>query len=207
MKNLTFLLSFLMLLPYSYSRNKINYTDPLPGANYVSTGNNIVIGFEKQITLNETEIANCISVTGSKSIRLGGTIVICSGKKKIIFKPSAPFQEGEKINVKLSGKLLQALNTERKEYEYFFNISPGKPRPETFENPANEFDIIPNFSGGEQLSDPPLLSVTVNNNPSEGYIFIAPYSSATFLIITDKNGSTYWYNQTHRWCGDFKKTL
>jgi len=205
MKNTAFLISILFFISISYSGNKINYTDPLPDAKYVSTGNNIVIGFEKQITLNETEILNSISVTGSKSMHHEGTVVICNNKKKIIFNPSMPFQEGEEITVKLSGKLLQLFNPDRKEYEYRFNTAAKKVKLDINKYPENKLNIAPYFAESNNLLSPPVLTVSINNNPSEGYIFIAPFSSTTFNIIANKYGSTYWYSQMNRWCGDFKK--
>lgn len=205
MKNFIYILSLLVLLSSSYSNNKINYIDPKPEANYINTGNNIVIGFDKQIMLNETEIINSISVTGSKSMRHEGTVTICSGKKKLIFKPSVAFQEGEKVTVKLTGKLQQFLNAGSGEYEYWFNTSSRKASTNLLKKTGNDFGVGADFSESNRLLEPPQLTVTVNNNPAEGYLFLAPFSSNSYLIITNNNGSVFWFSSPSWWCGDFKK--
>ena len=120
-----FLLSFL-LFSFSYSNNKINYFEPIPGASFVNENNNIILGFEKQINLKESDLMNCLIVIGSQSSMHNGTVIICSDRKKIIFKPSFPFMIGEEIIIKLTGKLLKTISSGEKEVSYKFNISPQK---------------------------------------------------------------------------------
>jgi hypothetical protein len=206
MKNFIIVLSVLALSTLSYSANRLNYIDPMPEANYVSTGNNIVIGFDKKINLKETEIINSISVTGSKSLQHKEAVTICEGKKKFIFNPSVPFQEGEKITVKLNGKLLQLLNAGSKEYSYWFNTSPHKASTDSFIKTGNNSGSGANFTQSNRVLDPPpQLTVTVNNNPAEGYLFLAPFSTSSYLIITNNNGSIFWFSNPTWWSGDFKK--
>ncbi len=205
MRNFVVVLSVLTLSTLSYSANRLNYTDPMPEANYVSTENDIVIGFDKQINLNETEIVNSISVTGSKSLQHEGNVTICEGKKKFIFKPSVPFKEREKITVKLRGKLLRLLNVESKEYSYWFNTSSREVSTNQYKSTISNSNPGTNFTENNRVLDPPLLTITVSNNPAEGYLFLAPFSSSSYLIITDNNGNIFWFSSPTWWCGDFKK--
>ena len=205
MKNFKIAISVLALSTLSYCANKINYTDPVPEANYVSTENNIVIGFDKQINLKETEITNSISVTGTKSSLHEGTVTICKGKKKFIFQPSVPFEEGEKITVKLSGKLLQLLNTGNNDFSYWFNTSSYKASTNSYLKTGNDSGPGANFTQSNRLLDPPQLTVTVNDNPSPGYLFLAPFSTSSYLIIAYNTGNIFWFSSPTWWSGDFKK--
>jgi hypothetical protein len=205
MKKIILLLFSMIITNYLYSFNRINYFDPVPGASYISTLNNIVLGFDNPLTLSKTSIENSITVTGSRSLRHEGTVIICSGNKKIIFKPNSPFDGGEKITVTISGRLLNVLYTDRKKYEYSFNTSPGINRKNTSPGRDNIVEPFPNLTQSDGMPAPPQLTVTVNNNPSDGYLYLAPYSSSSFNIIANKSGLIYWYSQPTWWSGDFKK--
>jgi hypothetical protein len=188
------------LSTFSYSHNRIIYTDPQPGANYVNPQNDIVIGFENPLAPGKTAITGNIIVSGSQSLNHEGTLIICSDRKKIIFKPALPFSSGEKVTVILTGKLLSLVFPGRKNFEYSFTTSAQKvawdPRI------AMEEDMDTN---ADEIFDMPNLTVTINNNPTPGSLFISSYTSPSFLIITDKDGIPYWNTQINAFTMDFKK--
>jgi hypothetical protein len=202
----TFLILSILFFPsLLYPHNKINYMDPLDGANYVSTENSITIGFEQPVNLSADEMLNCITITGSESLLHSGNVIICAGNKKIIYKPSIPFISGEKVTVKISGKLLKTTYPGKSEFVYSFYITSNKPSVFTHNIVKDGKDFYTNFTDNINLLEPPQLTVTVNNNPADGYIFLNPFTTASFLIITDKNGSLYWTAAPTWWSGDFKK--
>ncbi len=193
-------LLFLFLTSFTNSNTRINYMDPVEGANYVSTENSITLGFDNQIILNKTEIKSCITVKGSKSGLHEGTVIYCNNDKEIIFKPIIPFNENEKITVKISGKLLKTLYPLKKEYSYSFSTITRRVQWDPLKSMEEDFD--PNQGG---LPDIPRLTVTVDNNPSEGSIFLSSYTVPSYLIITNKDGNPYWSSQISSITFDFKK--
>jgi hypothetical protein len=206
MRSLNILILLFLLLTYSYSGNKIVYLEPVPGANLVNTENNIIIAFEKPVNLSGTELKNSIIVTGSKSMLHDGQFIICRDNKRIIFKPAFPFEPGETINVKLTRDLLKSVSTGMKEYSFSFRTATRKIRWDSLKSVRDEIRLgqMP-LNNNVLPPDIPQLTVTVNKNPSDGYMFIAPYSYATYLIITDKNGNPFWYSPGLSYAADFKK--
>jgi hypothetical protein len=190
----------------------INYLEPVPGASLVRPENNIIIGFENQIVLNQGEISSSITVSGSKSGQHNGTVILCSGNKKIIFNPTVPFETGETINVRISGRLLCFISNELNEYSYSFNT--------VKKFPSNTYSLQiqnQNNPNCDQISSPnpilknlppglPHLTIITNTDPADGYLFLAPHHFSTYLTITDKNGNPYWYSMiSNSLSGDFKK--
>jgi len=195
-----FTLLFLLVASYSYSNDKINYLEPAPRSNLVRPENNIIIGFQDPIAINLQEISNSIQVNGSKSGNHPGTIIICEDNKKIIFNPSAPFETGETINVKITGRLLNLISSGMKEYTFSFNTIVKKFQSNAYSlmmqnlrNPNNDLSSMQNPVIRNAPPVLPPLTVSTNNNPSDGYLFLAPFYGLTYLTITDKNGNPYWY--------------
>jgi hypothetical protein len=208
MRTPVFLLFFLLLLSYSRSANKINYLDPVTNANLVSINNNIIIGFDEPIYLNESDILNSIKVIGSQSALHDGSIMICDNLKKIIFKPRVPYDYDEKVTVKITGKLLKVLNSSQKEFTYSFKTSLQKIDREAIRSLSDETSNL-QIQGGYSNVPPqlPQITVTIDNNPTPGNIFLSNYHSSiipAYLIITDMNGIPYWYKQIDGDCDDFK---
>lgn len=192
--------SILYLLSANISaKNTINYIDPVPNSIYVNLQNNITIGFEKPVNINNNIIQECISVTGSKSFNHHGKIILCNDNKKIIFLPDIPFEKEEKVEVKISGELLKSFSSEKNNFVFSFYTSA---RNQVINNVTNEIQdtVVP----GKNTILAPYLTILVNNNPSNGYIFLAPYLGLTYLIITDKNGLMQWNALQPNFSGDFK---
>ena len=207
MKFLVFVFFLFLQLSNAVSFNKIIYLDPVPGANFVSVSNTIIIGFESPVNLKESDVLSCIDITGSKSMRHTGTAMICEGMKKIIFKPSSAFEYSEKITVTLKGKLLNYIKPSQKEFSFttaknkidWNTIKYMFDEAGSIKNPSGFYDALPQF---------PVITVTINDNPSSGDIFLSNYhatNNPAYLIITDVNGLPYWYRQLSWDCDDFKK--
>src|SRR5690606_37981476 len=86
---------FILAFQINSALSGIVYTDPKPGAEFVSIHNTIVIGISSGLTsLNDTRI----NVTGSQSGTIKGSIISTAGK--LIFKPDSPYEFNEIITVK-----------------------------------------------------------------------------------------------------------
>jgi hypothetical protein len=206
MKYFLLVLFSFSLYSTAYTSNKIIYLEPSPEAKYVSTENNIIIGFENPIRLNKDEIKACITVEGAKSGRHEGTVIICEGARKILFKPSSSFQSGETVSLNLTGKLIKSVYPYRKKYSFHFTTSLYSVHlaPDKIWNISGNYTSpIESREGG--LIQPPPLIVTTNNNPSPGYLFTAPFNGYSSLVIVKDNGTPYWYRTVHSLAGDFKK--
>jgi hypothetical protein len=180
----------------AYASNKIIYTDPCPEAKYVSTENNIIIGFENPIGLSAPEVKDGITVKGTKSGTHEGTVIICSKGKKIIFRPTTSFDYNEKVHVMLTGKISALIYPARKSYKYFFNTTSER---------KTSLNDKPAVLERRRLPILPRLFISTINNPSPGFLFTAPYAGGGNLIIHDRMGDPYWYYYQHGSIGDFKK--
>jgi hypothetical protein len=205
MKYFLFMLLSFPLLSAIYSHNKINYLEPGHASNYVSINSNIIIGFEKEIFLGENEILNSLSVKGTLSGLHTGRIILCEGNRKIIFKPSTSFSFLEDVSVVLKNKLVRLLFSEQKEYKYTFRTSSCKIRVDLSKIMNEVINPEPDLFEKGPLVDPPPLYVTINNNPSDGYLFTAPFNGTGNLVISTKNGIRYWSAWNRMVLGDFKK--
>jgi hypothetical protein len=128
-----------------------------------------------------------------------GTVSITLDRKKIIFKPDVQFEFGEKVTVSISGKLLKEIyGSENYEYSFYTR----QPKAVCWPELTVQEELVP---GTNMPPAPPQLTVTVNTNPSNGYLFLNPFSTESYLIIADKNGHIFWFSQPTWWSGDFKK--
>lgn len=204
MKTMFYFLLLIVFIGNTESKNRIIYTDPRDNARFVNTSNKIVIGFEQPVNITARAIERILIVRTENDFQIPGSVSIVSGGKKIIFKPEKPFPPGEKITVTFvnnPGKNHQPV-TETVQFSFFTSSVnlPYDPVKSLNEETGGLFG-----SGSMQYSSLLFLTVTVNNKPSDGYLFLAPYISGTILLITDKDGATKWYSDLPSFGGDFKK--
>ena len=200
----------LLLLQFSilFSGNRINYFEPRDGSKMVNIENNIIIGFERALSITPVEINDCIQVYGSMSRQCSGKIFIIKEKNKVIFIPDEYFKRGEKITVSIKGRLSD------KEIKYRFETSSVKPQWYSDISIEKELNTDGYNYENPVINQPtapiPPLTVTVNNNPENGFIFLAnyPYGAVyqtPYLIITNKNGALYFSRPVNTTGVDFKK--
>jgi len=202
------------------------YISPIPNSGYCSPQTNIILRqgeFIDESTLNK----NLINITGSESGNHIGILFLADDEKTIIFNPNNSFNEGETVTVKLkkgiktsSGKDVGMLS-----FNFYTSKSWAKnaifsaciPTAEEldssvyFESESKFTDIskLRNFSTLDTFpSDFPEYYISVNNNPSNGYIFTAPYPWPEFepgyLLIMDNYGTPVFYRRTPLRSMDFK---
>lgn len=189
----------LILAQFVFSFNQINYFDPVPNAKYVNVNTSIIIGFKTRLLLTEEEILNSITVTGSRSGLHKGKVTLLENGQKVLFQPNSPFEFNESVEIIISGNKIDTY-TGAGGYASRFTTSVRKVdiNPEKYTD-----DGI--YKTGERSFLPPPLNVTVNNNPSAGYLFTCPWNTFSSLVILNKDGTEYWSTLSYNLLGDFKK--
>ncbi|HMQ79635.1 MAG TPA: aryl-sulfate sulfotransferase [Ignavibacteria bacterium] len=198
-----FILSVIFLVSAAVYSNEIVYTDPVNGAEFISIENTIVIGFLRQV--NYDDAAGNFSVTGTLSGNHTGMLLLAENGKKIIFQPETPFSLNEVVTVKLNGKLSKFSKAGTKFSEFSFRTTPRVIKFDPVEGLERETGISINRTGIGMLAPPPVLNVTINNSPSAGSLFFAPFSVAAYITILNNNGTAYWSQQRSTSAFDFKK--
>jgi hypothetical protein len=191
---------------------------------------NVIIRYGPAYNPNDVYEDNLIEVTGDKSGLHSGKIILAEGNRTILFEPDLPFLEGETITV----KFLRSINTKDNipvpmlsfnftitERDINKNrITSEKSLLKEYFEPANTFNSASIKSDSHHRNYPaisdslpedfPPFEVSVTNNPSTGYIFMAPFNSWNFastnyLTIVDNYGIPIFYRQHSTALFDFKK--
>ena len=208
-----FVLLLLLTTIYNTSASdlKINYTDLLNNSKFVSINNSIIIGFTASFQNKFTESDISVTVNGSESGIHSGEIILLHKLKRIIFKPSDPFNYNE--NVTVSVKFNTNINTVNNIFKLAFTTEKQPDKNRTLKNKSDfySYDLFNSTANNSLLnSDLPELTVTINNSPAEGKIFLSnfPFSaipSVPHLIIADNSGEVYSGIRVKGTSLDFKK--
>jgi hypothetical protein len=169
--------------------NSVIYISPLPDSKYNSEETNIIIGYSKQIP--STKISSLIlTVTGSNSGQHTGKIYFAENSFKLIFKPDARFEFGEKVTVSgynnsdsfsffiryVKAKQIDYLQNEMKIPEITDRNSVNNINPYKY-----SIDSLPHFT------------IWDNGPTATGYIFISNFSNnptvANYLMILNNDGT------------------
>ncbi|MGB5896383.1 MAG: aryl-sulfate sulfotransferase [Ignavibacteriaceae bacterium] len=208
---------------YSY----INYISPVPNSQYVSPLSNIIVRTVDNVEKSVLAENNMIEVTGKISGLHNGELLLLEDNKTILFNPELPFIEGEKITVLFKDNTLTTYKNKINDLIFEFTISNSWERNIRYsssiplENELNssisfesEAELKenrnPRFSGKLDTlpSDFPEYYISVFNNPSDGYIFMAPFPWPPFgpgyMIIMDNYGVPIFYRSCPIRCMDFK---
>ena len=204
-----------------------NYISPVPNSRYVSPLSNIIIrtvdNVEK-LVLGEKDI---IEVTGTKSGLHSGELLLLEDNKTIMFTPEFPFTEGEIITVVFKGNKHNTSENKLNDLIFEFTISNSwkkNIRYAASSRFANELNFSISFESEVELMDNrgssiislidtlpldfPEYYISVFNNPSDDYIFTAPYPWPKFepgyLLIMDNYGIPIFYRRFPFRCMDFK---
>ncbi|UCH64795.1 MAG: aryl-sulfate sulfotransferase [Ignavibacterium sp.] len=160
-----------------------------------------------------TLINNNLIVTGSISGKHPGSFVLSDDQRTIIFKPNENFMKGETVYVYYSGGISNIGGDELPPFDFKFKISEIFSAKEYSriiskileQETKPKFSITKKsisksiFSTDEELpEDFPTLTINTYNNPTEGFLFISPYSIGQplgYLIITDNQGIPIYYTK------------
>jgi hypothetical protein len=199
------------------------YVFPLPGSRFASPQTNIIVRPQDPSVLRRLP-PQPISITGALSGMHDGRAIVSDDQQTLVFNPATPFAPGEQVTVTLAGVLLGP-NAHRTQYT--FSVSPRPPqryRPPVaagrntigLELPTNLAALQretmaqrdPSRAPTSQRTAPPLITVNVNTNPTEGCIYLSTFSvidsSNPYLLVIDNNGNIVFSQERWNVCYDFK---
>ena len=215
------------LIAQRYDFLHFNYISPVPNSQYVSPLSNIILSTVDNVEKSVLGEKDIIEVTGTISGLHRGELMLLEDNKTIIFKPESPFTEGEKITVVFKENKLGALENMETDLVFEFIISNSWKKNIRYSTSGlltSELNSSINFESGAELkdnlnprfsstldtlpSDFPEYYISVFNNPSDGYIFTAPYPWPEFepgyMLIMDNYGTPVFYRSTPLRSMDFK---
>jgi len=220
-----FLFYFFVVFSNNYfaqntSINKYQFISPIPNSSLNQPGTTIIIrdgGMIDKSTLDNQKII----VEGSKSGNHSGDFILAGDSKTIIFKPSIPFEPAEEVDVKFLSDVKTVEGRELFPIQFSFKISDKiiDKNSSNIENKLeydkkikNEINVkkdAETLPGIDDLpEDFPDITINVSDNPSLGFIFMAPFSypdvSFSYLVIMDNNGVPVYYLRVPRLTADFK---
>lgn len=205
---------------------RLNYISPVPGSKYIMPHNNIAIRHGDPFKAESLQNFS-MQVSGNKSGRISGSIILSDDARTVVFKPDKPFAFGEKVQVNLFGRLETKTGLMIEHENFSFSVTSAIP-----ELPANYFlekEIDFNHKSGSIKKDKslpkdkikinnlpedfPMITVNLSDNlPPEGYYFVAPFASwgwypdaVPYLIIMDEYGVPVFYRKNPLQAFDFKK--
>jgi len=210
------------------------YLSPLPQASYVSAQNRyILVRFVNVAPSAVVNLAtDFITVTGASSGPHPGKTRIAGDGRTVIFEMAADFSPNELVTVDLDPALQVGATGQAGPFEFQFMTTapmPGslplvvasprvadetgaateeKPISHRFSARAGEQGLVrkamvmPN--GVSVPSDFPKVLITVNTNPSPGYLFLENGLDGVppYTMMLDNNGLPVWYRQGRMY--DFK---
>ena len=157
-----------------------------------------------------------------------GKLILARDDKTIIFKPSIPFNLSEKVTVLIKQGIKNLEGQFLPNLKFKFQISKSEvdadkytslnginsELQEKFNNRKKETldnNIIKDKTPNDSLPDDfPNINLMINNSPSPGQIFAAPFKSNTndkygYLVIMDQSGVPVFYRRENFVPIDFKQ--
>lgn len=192
---------------------KVIYTSPVNNAKLVNSFENIIFKTGKNL---ESERLVCI-VKYFDGRLIEGNIKLASDKKTFIFDPVYPFKKGEQITADLislkDNRLIKSISfttsinilSESEKKKVISDI-----REKEFGQTQKQVYRIPEKPNGFNTGGVimPQITITKNNNPSNGTLFFANIARDTltspFIMSMKNNGEFLFYREMPKTCYDFK---
>ncbi|HAY33782.1 MAG TPA: aryl-sulfate sulfotransferase [Ignavibacteria bacterium] len=197
------------------SKDVIIYSSPIDNAELVNVMENIIFKTDKNSDLSIEQMT--ISVKGNDGRIISGKFFEVGDGRTFIFDPHEKYHTGENITAELifisTGKVLHSLNFRTSEKIIDKKVRDRiikDLRDEEFGTGVNPNRIIPESIGGYNNGGiiKPQVTITKNNNPSDGTIFFANIANDTvtspFIMIMKNNGEMLFQRQMPETCYDFK---
>ena len=211
--------------------SKYEYISPVPGSGLNQPETNIIIRYGVPYNAQDVLNKNILEVKGEKSGYHSGKITLAENNRTILFTPDSPFSEGETVAVKLE----EPVRTEAQDFipglNFNFRITERdltnlvKSNPEKYlfgeyfnflkTSKTAAIKPISDFPGYSVMDDSlpedfPNIELDSLNNPSPGFIFLAPFyyfnfTGSNYLTIVDNYGIPIFYRQLTSLLFDFKK--
>ncbi|MBN1782821.1 aryl-sulfate sulfotransferase [bacterium] len=220
---LVFTLIILNSTGFAYRDRGYQYLYPKPGSDHVYKGTPLIIRFDHIQPQHITNLSSFVNITDQTGRHRSGTCKIASDGKTVIFTPEEAFAERETVHVSLSpevhGSAAETIAPISYEFtvrpiieqEYAEPVRPTEPsslRKNGTGSPGRKTQAMTMPNGVSVPSDFPHVSITVNDNPDDGYIFIdnrgGSWHSQPYNVIFDNTGSPVWYWRVPDERRDFK---
>ncbi len=207
----------------------IQFQSPLPGAQFVTRESTILLRFREKIA--DVDPDNAVQLVGSVSGEHTGKTIIADGGRALIFSPSTPFADGERVAVSFNSPVTLETGDRVTPSAFNFTVAPSKVEISPaaslerempgFER-AIEMPVPPPKSEGPRLPeaasqvtdslplDYPQVSTRVMGQTAEGRIFISnlgfnpQIANVPYLMILDNAGQLIFYRRMKGICLDFK---
>lgn len=178
-------------------KSEIIYNEPVQDAKYVSVKNNIIVGFDDVITGKNLNAV--ITVSGSKSGRISGKIIVTSDSKSLLFIPVQQFSYDEIVSVNINS--IRTGSKLNKGISYTFRTEKARLNIESYNSFAKEFEstnnnVIFNDGNSNNYGSTGLTYMTVNvyNDPAPGQLMLTnfPFAPLPFTphILNVSNGGS-----------------
>lgn len=175
---------------------QFNYTSPIPNSINHNPETNIIFKLNKRI--NPQSLApNLFSILGSTSGKHYFSIKLTEDSRTIILKPITPFLFGESVNVSIAKGVKCEDLTFLSSYTLMFKII-----EQALVSNLNENSAVTNVKIDSYKSYPnfPSITVSVNDNPSDGKIFFYNISALAssndrYLSIINNDGTPIYARQ------------
>lgn len=210
------------------------YLSPVPRASYVSEQNRyVLVRFADVAPAQVTNLANFITVVGAMSGAHSGAVRVATDARTVIFTLDAAFLTNELVTVQLNPQTDPSAIGSVEPFEYQFmttapmpgslpairamsavdagntNVTAAKegtePQLEIREGQRSVFRKAMVLANGVSVpGDFPQVVITVNTNPSPGYLFLenALDGVPPYTMMLDNNGLPVWYRRGRMY--DFK---
>jgi hypothetical protein len=193
------------------------FISPMPGSDFNTRESSIIIREGSIMDPASVNNPDAILVTGSKSGKVPGEIVLSSDKQTVIFKPSHKFEPDETVTVQISNKLMRSNGSALPSAEFSFKIAP-------FAETPNPYDYINTIAGELGVGENSLTKVVVDTLPTnfpnvtvntydttkvgDGYIFMSIFGTVSgvgyYIMMLNNDGTPFYYKEFKDHVYDFK---
>ncbi|MEJ2614082.1 MAG: aryl-sulfate sulfotransferase [Ignavibacteriaceae bacterium] len=230
-----FFSSTLIIFAQNINTSKFQYISPFPSSKLNSTGTNIIIRYGNAFDKSLINKSSIFFVSGSKSGRHSGKLILTEKGQTLIFRPEKIFSDGEIVTVRLDGNLETVSGEKIPELQFSFQTLKVDINKEIKSNPGKyscllnpDFNITDSQRGKDintlqekpklqtytiqedsLPNDFPKITVSSINNPAPGNIFFTPYDNSnnvlSYLTITDNYGIPIFFRKMPYTTYDFTK--
>jgi hypothetical protein len=220
---LVFLVVPVLLCAQSARHGRYQYLFPLPNSTLVNAQTNVIVRFGDGIDRGSVK-ERVLRVVGSVTGEHDGRVSLSDDNRTIIFRPSAPFKQGESVSVEIGEGFRTDTGRSLPTVSYAFTISPIIPtlRSAQLSGEGLKKRVTPSFPtkgvptrtarrGLSARSLPvtfPPISVFENSTPAGDPLFLSNFSfdsamTIPYLLILNRNAEPMFYRQMPS-CWDFK---
>ena len=193
------------------------FISPMPGSDFNTRESSIIIREGSIMDPACVNNSDAILVTGSKSGKMPGEIVLSSDRRTVIFKPAYKFEPDEIVTVQITNKLLRSNGSTLPSTEFSFKIAPFAETP----NPYDYINTIPqdSYQGTTTLQKTMVDSLPTNfpnvvvntydtSKVGEGYIFMSIFGTVPgtgyYIMMLNNDGTPFYYKEFKDHVYDFK---